>query len=175
MRLPEYLTRLSPVGETLAAVETEEEALRTEVAARNAQLTVSTAESGLDLWEADYGLPVRAGGDTQDRRAAVLAAMAGGRTLTPALLRELCVRLGGGDRGEVEEDFPRWVVTALPVCRGRLPEDTGALARAVERLKPAHLSVAVLPAAELETAPGIALHGGVLTVMTAQALPLPEA
>ena len=107
--------------------------------------------------------------------AAVLAAMAGGRTLTPALLRELCVRLGGGDRGEVEEDFPRWAVTALPVCRGRLPEDTGALARAVERLKPAHLAVAVLPAAELETAPGIALHGGVLTVMTAQALPLPEA
>ena len=101
--------------------------------------------------------------------------MAGGRTLTPALLRELCVRLGGGDRGEVEEDFPRWAVTALPVCRGRLPEDTGALARAVERLKPAHLAVAVLPAAELETAPGIALHGGVLTVMTAQALPLPEA
>ena len=71
MRLPEYLTRLSPVGETLAAVETEEEALRTEVAARNAQLTVSTAESGLDLWEADYGLPVRAGGDTQDRLSSV--------------------------------------------------------------------------------------------------------
>ena len=107
-----------------------------------------------------------------ERRAAVLAAMAGGRTLTPALLKELCVRLGGGERGEVEEDFPHWAVTALAVCRGRMPESTGALARAVERLKPAHLAVAVLPAAELETADGPALHGGVLTVMTAEAPPL---
>lgn len=172
MRLPEYLARLSPVGETLAAMEAGEEALAAEVAERNAQLAVSTADSGLDLWEADYGLPVRAGGDIPDRRAAILAAMAGGRTLTPALLRELCVRLGGGERGEVEEDFPHWAVTALAVCRGRLPEDTGALARAVERLKPAHLAVAVVPAAELETADGPALHGGVLTVMTAEAPPL---
>ena len=172
MRLPEYLTRLSPVGETLAAVETGEEALAAEVAARNAQLAVSTADTGLDLWEADYGLPVRAGGDTADRRAAVLAAMAGGRTLTPALLKELCIRLGGGERGEVEEDFSHWAVTALAVCRGRMPENTGALERAVERLKPAHLAVAVLPTAELETADGPALHGGALTIMTAEAPPL---
>lgn len=172
MRLPEYLTRLSPVGETLAAIGTGEEALAADVAARNAQLAVSTADTGLDLWEADYGLPVRAGGDTADRQAAVLAAMAGGRTLTPALLKELCVRLGGGDRGEVEEDFPHWAVTALAVCRGRMPENTGALERAVERLKPAHLAVAVLPTAELETADGPALHGGALTIMTAEAPPL---
>ena len=86
--------------------------------------------------------------------------MAGGRPLTPALLKELCVRLGGGERGEVEEDFPHWAVTALAVCRGRMPESTGALTRAVERLKPAHLAVAVLPTAELETADGSALHGG---------------
>lgn len=172
MRLPEYLTRLSPVGETLAAVGTGEEALAADVAARNAQLTASTADTGLDLWEADYGLPVRAGGDPADRRAAILAAMAGGRTLTPALLKELCIRLGGGERGEVEEDFPHWAVTALAVCQGRMPENTGALARAVERLKPAHLAVAVLPTAELETADGPALHGGVLTIMTAEASPL---
>ena len=169
MRLPEYLTRLSPVGETLAAMEAGEEALAAEVAERNAQLAVSTADTGLDLWEADYGLPVRAGGVIPDRRAAILAAMAGGRTLTPALLKELCVRLGGGERGEVEEDFPHWAVTALAVCRGRMPESSGALARAVERLKPAHLAVAVLPAAELETADGPALHGGALTIMTAEA------
>ena len=169
MRLPEYLTRLSPVGETLTAMEAGEEALAAEAAERNAQLAVSTADSGLDLWEADYGLPVRAGGDPADRRAAVLAAMAGGRTLTPALLQELCVRLGGGDRGEVEEDFPNWAVTALAVCRGRMPESAGALERAVERLKPAHLAVAVLPTAELETADGPALHGGTLTILTAEA------
>ena len=123
------------------------------------------------IFDRSNGLPVRAGGVIPDRRAAILAAMAGGRTLTPALLKELCVRLGGGERGEVEEDFPHWAVTALAVCRGRMPESSGALARAVERLKPAHLAVAVLPAAELETADGPALHGGVLTVMTAEAPP----
>ena len=46
MRLPEYLTRLSPVGETLAAMEAGEEALAAEVAERNAQLAVSTADTG---------------------------------------------------------------------------------------------------------------------------------
>ena len=50
MRLPEYLTRLSPVGETLAAMEAGEEALAAEVAERNAQLAVSTADTGLYLW-----------------------------------------------------------------------------------------------------------------------------
>lgn len=77
------------------------------------------------------------------------AAMAGGRTLTPAFLKELCVTLGGGDRGEVEEDFANWHVTALAVGAGRVPTDVPALKRAVERLKPAHLSVTVLPTADL--------------------------
>lgn len=75
----------------------------------------------------------------EDRRAAVRAAMLGGRTLTPAFLKELCVTLGGGDRGEVEEDFTHWSVTALAVGEGRVPTDIPALKRAVERLKPAHL------------------------------------
>ena len=60
------------------------------------------------------------------------------------------LRGGGG--------LPHWAVTAL--------------AQAVERLKPAHLAVAVLPTAELETADGSALHGGALTIMTAEAPPL---
>ena len=133
MRLPEFLTELSPVRETLAALEQGENAMAEAVAEKNGQVCVATATGGLTLWERDYGLPVRAGGDTQDRRAAVLAAMAGGRTLTPALLRELCVRLGGGGRGEVEEDFPRWAVTALPVCRSARCRSAAAPHPAEER------------------------------------------
>ena len=98
----------------------------------------------------------------EDRRAAVRAAMAGGRTLTPAFLKELCVTLGGGDRGEVEEDFANWHVTALAVGAGRVPTDVPALKRAVERLKPAHLSVTVLPTADLTAQRWEAVTGGVM-------------
>ena len=132
------------------------------VAEKNGQVCVETATGGLTLWERDYGLPVREGAAMEDRRAAVRAAMAGGRTLTPAFLKELCVTLGGGDRGEVEEDFAHWSVTALAVGEGRVPADIPALKRAVERLKPAHLSVTVLPTADLTARRWAAVTGGVM-------------
>ena len=163
MRLPEFLTELSPVRETLTALEQGENAMAKAVAEKNGQVCVETATGGLTLWERDYGLPVREGAALEDRRAAVRAAMAGGRTLTPAFLKELCVTRGGADRGEVEEDFPNWHVTAAAVGLGGFPEDTARLARAVERLKPAHLEVTVLPGAVLETRFRAGLHGGVLT------------
>ena len=105
MRLPEFVTELSPIRETLAALEQGESALAGAAAEKNAQVCVSSADQALALWERDYGLPVREGAAPEDRRAAVLEAMAGGRTLTPAFLEELCVTLGGADRGRVEEDF----------------------------------------------------------------------
>ena len=158
MRLPEFLTELSPVRETLAALEQGENAMAEAVAEKNGQVCVETATGGLTLWERDYGLPVREGAAMEDRRAAV----PGGRTLTPAFLKELCVTLGGGDRGEVEEDFANWHVTALTVGEGRVPTDIPALKRAVERLKPAHLSVTVLPTADLTARRWEAVTGGVM-------------
>ena len=158
MRLPEFLTELSPVRETLTALEQGENAMAEAVAEKNGQVCVETATGGLTLWERDYGLPVREGAAVEDSRAA----MAGGRTLTPAFLKELCVTLGGGDRGEVEEDFAHWSVTALAVGAGRVPTDIPALKRAVERLKPAHLSVTVLPTADLTAQRWEAVTGGVM-------------
>lgn len=159
MRLPEFVTELSPVRETLAALEQGETAMADAVAEKNAQVCITSADEGLALWEADYGLPVREGASLEDRRAAVRAAMAGGRTLTPALLRELCLTLGGADRGEVTENFPNWRVTAEAVSRGRIPENTALLERAVERLKPAHLEVAVIPGADMTSNHWAALTG----------------
>ncbi len=162
MRLPEFLTEMSPIRETLEAIGAGETAMADAVAEKNRQVCVSSAEDGLSLWEADYGMPVREGASPEDRRAAVRAAMAGGRTLTPALLKELCVTLGGADRGEVTEDFAHWRVTALPISRGRVPENTAPLERAVERLKPAHLEVVVAPGADLAAQRWAALTGGVM-------------
>ena len=166
MRLPEFVTELSPVRETLAALEQGERAMADAVAEKNAQVCISSADEGLSLWERDYGLPVREGASLEDRRASVRAAMAGGRTLTPALLRELCVTLGGADRGEVEEDFPNWRVTAEAVSRGRIPENTALLERAVEKLKPAHLEVVVMPGADMASDRWAALTGGVMVEIT---------
>lgn len=162
MRLPEFLTELSPIRETLEALEQGETAMADAVAEKNKQVSVASADRGLSLWERDYGLPVREGAALENRRAAVRAAMAGGRTLTPAFLKELCVTLGGADRGEVEEDFPNWHVTAVAVGRGRFPEDTAPLERAAERLKPAHLEVFVVPGADMASRRVAGLHGCVM-------------
>ena len=145
MRLPAYLTRLSPVGETLRAVEAGEALLARETAARNDQLCVGTASEGLSLWEADYGLPDRTGSGRESRRTDIRTAMAGGRTLTPACLAELAVTLGAGNRCEVEEDFPRWRVELRPITEGGPPAEAAALRKAVEKLKPAHLEMVVTP------------------------------
>ena len=91
MRLPEFLTELSPVRETLAALEQGENAMAEAVAEKNGQVCVETATGGLTLWERDYGLPVREGAAVEDRRAAVRAAMAGGRTLNSVQLDTIAV------------------------------------------------------------------------------------
>ena len=168
MRLPEFVTELSPIRETLAALEQGETALADAVAEKNKQVCVSSADEGLSLWERDYGLPVREGATLEDRRAAVRAAMVGGRTLTPALLRELCVTLGGADRGEVEEEFANWRVTVDAVTEGRVPGAPAPLERAVEKLKPAHLEVLITPRGELPAGMEryAALTGGVMAEIT---------
>ena len=168
MRLPEFVTELSPIRETLEAIGAGETALVDAVAEKNTQVCISTADEGLSLWERDYGLPVREGAALEDRRAAVRAAMAGGRTLTPALLRELCVTLGGADRGEVEEEFANWRVTVDAVTEGRVPGDPAPLERAVEKLKPAHLEVHITPRGELPAGMEryAALTGGMMVEVT---------
>ena len=126
------------------------------VTEKNKQVCISSAdEEGLSLWERDYGLPVREGASLEDRRAAVRAAMAEGRALTPEFLRELCVTLGGADRGEVTENFPDWRMRAEPVTEGRVPIDPAPLKRALEKLKPAHLEVEVAPVGELTAECGL--------------------
>lgn len=172
MRLPEFVTELSPVRETLEAVAAGERALAADTEEALRQVHTDTADRGLDLWEADFSLE-RLGTDGA-RRAAVKAALAGGRTLTPAYLEELC-RLaasspvppqGGGNAqggarpplkgaggsgisdgwSQVNEDFENWTVTAYAAAFGRLPPGAEALDAAVDRLKPAHLAVEVHPA-----------------------------
>ena len=162
MRLPGFCTKLSPIRETLDAIDAGQTRLEEETASRNRQLAVSTADDALDLWERDYSLPEEGGGTTESRRARVLAAMAGGQTLTKARLEALAVAVGGADRGEAEEDFAHWRVVLTAVYEGRVPADTAALEEAIQRQKPAHLEVVVAPTADLQGQTGryLALTGG---------------
>lgn len=84
MRLPEFLTRISPVGETLDAIGAGEETLAALVEAENSRLSVATADAeGLKLWEKDYGLTDGTGEPDAARRLKIRTAMAGACTLTP--------------------------------------------------------------------------------------------
>lgn len=153
MRLPEYLSRISPVGETLAAISAGEGELAAQIQAENSRLSVSSADrDGLSLWEADYGLEDGTGLLLEVRRAKIRTAMSGAATLTPAYLKELCVTIGGASFGEVEEDFPNWAVQVRPVSRDRVVTDAEILEESIRKLLPAHLFLDILPCALL-TAP----------------------
>ena len=147
MRLPEFVKKISPIGETLEAMEAGMGLLAEEAALRNRQLSVGTADGGLPLWEAYYSLP--GSGDTVLRRARIRAAMAGIRTLTVEELKSLAVTVGGADGAEVEESFGDWRVTLYALYEGRAPGDLTALEEAIRRRKPAHLAVEVVPVAAL--------------------------
>ena len=76
MRLPEYLSRISPVGETLDAITAGELALDQNITAENGRLSVASADrDGLSLWEADYGIEDASGLPLDVRRAKIRTAM----------------------------------------------------------------------------------------------------
>ena len=88
MRLPDYFSRLSPVGEVLAAVAAGENGLEEAIAAENGRLSVAAADrDGLSLWEADYGLEDGTGLSLEVRRAQVRTAMSGAATLAREYLK----------------------------------------------------------------------------------------
>lgn len=163
MRLPGFVKKISPIGETLEAIDTGTALLAEETEKRNRQVSVSMADTGLSLWEKDYAIPDGTGREENFRRARIRAAMAGSRTLTVAELEALAVSLAGADRGEVSEDFADWRVTLEAVYEGRIPGDVTALEEAVRRQKPAHLAVSVTPVEELRANAGqyLALTCGV--------------
>ena len=153
MRLPDYLSRLSPVGETLTAIGAGEQALEQDIAAENSRLSVASADrDGLSLWEADYALEDGTGLPLEVRRAKIRTAMSSAATLTPAYLKELCVTIGGASFGEVVEDFPNWAVQVRPVTQDRVDTDNEILEESIRKLLPAHLSLEIIPCALL-TAP----------------------
>lgn len=170
MRLPESVTRISPVGEVIEASGAGETLLSAAVEGGNNRLFVSDAdEDGLSRWEKDYGLADWSGADETRRRARIRAAMAGGQTLTREKLKALAVNVGGAEEGEVAEDFAAYAVeVTLFGTPEQLNSGLAAFRDAVARQKPAHLRVSVQPTLLLRSERGEARHGGVLRVLWAK-------
>ena len=165
-RLPDFLKRISPVGETLAAMEAGAEELRAAAAAETARVCVRTAdEAGLALWEEDYALS--SAGAVLERRRRILAALSGGCTVTPSYLKSLCETLTDADWGEVDERFGDWAVEILAVSEAGVIANVEALRSAVSRLMPAHLqwSVTACGAVSAGTALRTGLTGGVTVLL----------
>lgn len=142
MRLPPLIHSLTPVGQTLDALEGELALLTADARTRNDQTVVATAEPGLPLWEADFALP--ATGTTEARRERIRGALQGRNTLSAEVWSQLAALVGGADRGEVEEDFAHNGVDLYAVFEKREAEDLAALRELIARLAPAHLQVKVL-------------------------------
>ena len=165
MRLPESMTRIAPVGAVLSAEEAGETLLSAAVEHANDELFVSSADaSGLSQWEKDYALADGTGESAERRRGRIRAAMAGGQTLTRERLRALAVNVGGAAEGEVVEDFAAYAVELNAIGAGKFPTAGGmaALREAASKQKPAHLSVTVVPCAEMRSERNEARHGGLL-------------
>ena len=172
MRLPESVTRISPVGEVIEASGAGEALLSAAAETANDQMFVSSAAaSGLSRWEKDYALADWTGESADKRRARIRAAMAGGQTLTRERLRALAVNVGGAAEGEVTEDFAAYAVELEAIGAGKFPTEGGvdALREAVEKQKPAHLDISVVPCAGMKSERGETRHGGVLVCVTADA------
>lgn len=169
MRLPEFLRKLSPIGETLAAIDVGCAELAQQAAQANAQTAISTAEEGLALWERDYHLSAGMNVPSSDRRVRIRSAASGPQTMTPAMLASMAVTVGGADYGEVAEQFDSWQAELIAVTRNRLPEENfSALRSEVDRLKPAHLQIVVSTRGEYDGS--ITRYAGLLGSMMVEFL-----
>ena len=172
MKLPQFVTDITPIGAVLSAEETGEQLLAREIEKRNARTLVETADGeGLSKWEGDYGLPDGTSSDETLRRGRIRGAMAEGQTLTVNRLETLAVSVAGADVGEVRENFSDYSAELTVSRTGKLPETAGieALRQTLERQKPAHLEISTVPCAVLPLNRAEVCHGGTLHILYADA------
>lgn len=172
MKLPQFVTDITPIGAVLSAEETGERLLASEIEKRNARMLVETADGeGLSQWEADYGLPDGTSADDTLRRGRIRGAMAEGQTLTVDRLETLALSVAGADGGEVRENYSGYSAELTVIRTGKLPEIAGmeALCQTLARQKPAHLGITSVPCALLPLNRAEACHGGTLHILYADA------
>lgn len=136
-RLPGFFTTISPLKEVLAAMNTEHSALRAAATDKNAQLSVSTAESGLSLWEADYHLATE--GTIADRCSRIWVCLRGRGPVTAALVEDIAKVLTGQTTA-VTEEFGSYRLQIRFVDSFGEPTGLPRLSVVLRELLPAHLA-----------------------------------
>lgn len=122
-----------------AAIQLQTDALR---AARDdllAQLNVSTATTGLDVWETALGITKKASDSVAYRRTRILSKLRGAGTTTEAMIQSVAESFSNGEV-EIVQNPASYTFAVKFVGTLGIPPNMDDLTAAVEEIKPAHLA-----------------------------------
>ena len=139
--LPPYYQRSQPVAELERALETALDALAVSESDTLAQLWVSSATWGLDLWEVWVGLPVDTASSYPVRRARILSRLRSQGPTTHDKIASVVASFGfDPSQVSVVEDYDAYSFQVVLSGLAAPPEDVSGIQAAVDAIKPAHLA-----------------------------------
>lgn len=140
--LPEAFYVNDPLMQAMfAALGGEFGAVRDDIAAILAQWYIPTATFALDIYEQDYGLPVRPEAALADRRAAIIARLRGPGMATRSMVKAIAEAFDNGRIEIIEHPAARTITIRFADTRG-VPVDTAVIEAALSEVMPAHLALA---------------------------------
>lgn len=144
--LPGYYTSLYEVGAVLSSVSKELTRLEEHIGRAFANLSVSTAEDHLELWEKDLSITAR--GSFDERKKAVLAKIGLMRTQTAETVLGLIKAFAPGVTATIEEKRDSVSITISD--EAGVYTDFSQLVRELKRALPYHLTVGIDSGSTLE-------------------------
>ncbi|WP_427340658.1 YmfQ family protein [Caloranaerobacter sp. DY30410] len=104
------------------------------------QFFVDLADTSLDRWEKELGIPVNSSKPDEYRRSVIKSKLRGQGTITVNLIKNVSESYSNGEV-EVIEDNPNYSFTIKFVGTRGIPPNLDDLKSAIEEIKPAHLAV----------------------------------
>ncbi|MBW5447439.1 DUF2313 domain-containing protein [Cohnella sp. CFH 77786] len=138
--LPGYYSTSRIMNSVMYAQGMELDMLRQALDETLAQYFVSTATWGLDVWERELGIAIDPAKPVEQRRSVVLSKIRGIGTVTVSLIKSVAEAYDGGTV-DVAYKPGEYRFTIKFIDTLGVPPNLDDLKRAVEEIKPAHLSV----------------------------------
>lgn len=104
------------------------------------QFFVDLADSSLERWEAELGIPVNNSKPAEFRRSVIKSKLRGAGTVTVELIKNVSESYSNGEV-DITEDNPNSIFTVTFVGTVGIPPNLDDLKNAIEEIKPAHLGV----------------------------------
>lgn len=105
-----------------------------------AQMFVTSATWGLELWEQELGIETNRTLSDEFRREVILAKMRGTATTTKALIKSVATAFSNGEV-EITEDNARYVVKIKFIGARGVPANIEGFKKSLNQIIPAHLVV----------------------------------